>query len=392
MTLSTPAHWDNDEHQIIFDGSAFIAVWERRDNGATVVQSSRSTDGGLTWSPAVTVGGNFADRPSIAASAAGIVVGWRDQEGGEEKLRAARSTDGGASWHPYVEFYTGVNTYPTALHLTSNGTRVTAIWRHNVTLSRIYSASTTDGGVTWSTPVAISEDGKQSEDPHAISDGTRITAIWHLGSTGNEVVQTAFSIDGGASWSTPQNLSSTDRRADLPRVIFDGDVIIAAWAHEDADGDFRIQIASSADGGVTWAPTITLSPPDDSGIEPQLVRNGSATSIIWEQRIGSYGRVQVSTSTDDGATWSAPLTLSDDGGTGDTPAIISYGGTLTAAWQRHDGQAWRVQTSSLSPAAAPEPELALGGMPPPAAPAGLALALLALGGLALARRSRNQQS
>jgi hypothetical protein len=82
------------------DGSGtWVCVWSDVFNSR--VAASRSTDGGLTWSPTVTVDGVHADdtsSPEVATDGSGNwVVAF---EGATEQMLTSRSTDDGQSWGP----------------------------------------------------------------------------------------------------------------------------------------------------------------------------------------------------------------------------------------------------------------------------------------------------
>ncbi|HRN29853.1 MAG TPA: hypothetical protein PK781_06465 [Terrimesophilobacter sp.] len=117
-------------------------------------------------------------------------------------------------------------------------------------------------------------------------------------------------------------------------------------------------LAASAAVG-SWDPPITLSDAGGEAVAPQLVTDGSTITAVWQRNDGSDYRIRASSSTDGGVTWSTtPVTLSDAGGDAVEPQLVTDGSTITAIWRHSDGSDDRIQVSSFTAVAAPEPGLA----------------------------------
>jgi len=97
----------DDRVTLGYGDGVFVALWQS-DDGASgpdlEIRMSRSTDGGLTWSPGVLLSSNAADdsRPTVASDGMGNWVAvWQSDDsllGGDGDLLASRSSDGGAIW------------------------------------------------------------------------------------------------------------------------------------------------------------------------------------------------------------------------------------------------------------------------------------------------------
>jgi hypothetical protein len=98
---------------------------------------------------------------------------------------------------------------------------------------------------------------------------------------------------------------------------------------------------------------VTLSDPGQNGQNPQVVTAGSTITAVWSRYDGSNKRVQSASSSEGGASWGAPVTLSDPGQGAYDAQVVTDGITITAVWSRYDGSNDRVQASSL-PAVTPE--------------------------------------
>jgi len=209
-TWSAPVPLNTDAATDSFDEGAFdlasdgagtlVAVWSRIND--SVLASSTSTDGGMTWSAPVTVSTltNFPVGlfPSVATDGAGKwIVVWSSNDdlggtiGTDTDILFTVSTDAGATWSaaapvdpnagsdPFDDFGEDIAT-------DGNGNWY-ASWDGGVGgnkgfADQIFSRST-DGGVTWSAPAAVNVDaGRDWRDDlgsQLFFDGTsRWLAVW----------------------------------------------------------------------------------------------------------------------------------------------------------------------------------------------------------------------
>ncbi len=142
-----------------------------------------------------------------------------------------------------------------------------------------------------------------------------------------------------------------------------------------------------------WGPAVTLSDPGQDAYDPRVVTDGSTLTAVWFRSDGSNGRIQSASSTDGGATWSAPVTLSDPGQDAYFPQVVTDGSTLTAAWFRSDGSNDRIQASSYTTAGSPPSALADTGASQTLTLGALGVAgLLLAGGVVLTRVTRREGS
>jgi hypothetical protein len=201
--------------------------------------------------------------------------------------------------------------------------------------------------------VTLSDPGQNTTYPEVVTDGSTITAVWqYVDDSNNDRVQSASSSDGGASWGAPVTLSDPGQNGQNPQVVTDGSTITAVWSRYDGSNK-RVQSASSSDGGASWGAPVTLSDPGQNAQSAQVVTDGSTITAVWQRYDGSNNRVQSASSLDGGASWGAPVTLSDPGQGAYDAQVVTDGITITAVWSRYDGSNDRVQASSL-PAVTPE--------------------------------------
>jgi hypothetical protein len=175
------------------------------------------------------------------------------------------------------------------------------------------------------------------------TDGAGVwIAVWHaegtpFGAAGEQVAVYSRSVDDAATWSAGALLRPEFADATVNPAIATnaGGRWIVAVEH-----DGLIQITTSNDDGLSWsAPETIYSPATFSSCRPQsIVTDGTGLWIVaWYDSDG----IELSRSEDDGLTWSAPQVLSSDV----TSSLCGYGalggprlrgagdGTWIAVWQ-----------------------------------------------------------
>jgi len=282
-----------------------VAVWNRSNGTNNIVQSVSSTDGGVTWSPTVSnlsAAGGSAIQPQISVNAAGIAVAvWTRNDGSNTIVQSVSSTDGGVNWSPAVSNLSaaGGNAELAQISVNAAGTAV-AVWRRsNGTNFIVQSASSTDGGVNWSPTVNnLSAAGADAYSPQISVDaaGTAV-AVWNRNDGSNFIVQSVSSTDGGVSWSTPEDLSAAGGSAGEPQLsVNEEGIAVAVWNRYDGSNPI-VQSVLSTDGGVTWStPANDLSAAGGSAVEPQISAAGTVIAI-WDRNDGSTHFVQASSLT-----------------------------------------------------------------------------------------------
>ena len=81
----------------------------------------------------------------------------------------------------------------------------------------VFFSRSTDGGATFSTPQNLSNNPAGSTSPQiAVDSGGNINVVWVDNTPSNYQIFFSRSIDGGATFSTPMNISNDPRGADYP--------------------------------------------------------------------------------------------------------------------------------------------------------------------------------
>jgi hypothetical protein len=213
-------------------------------------------------------------------------------------------------------------------------------------------ATSTDGGGVWShgfLPGLTSGNGNgpysAASDPAVAYDarhGVWMIASLPLASTEVPAVVVSRSTDGGFTWNNPVSVGPNVPSSDKNWIVCDsystspyyGNCYME-WDNPDA-GD-QILMSTSTDGGLTWSAAIkTANGSTGIGGQPLVQPNGTVVVPIETNNMSAF------TSTNGGASWSVPATISniqshtEAGGfrSGPLPsAAVDGAGTVWVVWE-----------------------------------------------------------
>jgi len=264
--------------------------------------------------------------------------------------------------------------------------------------------SSRDGGATWSSPVRVDEalppaySPRRGMDAQVTAAGENVLAAWTTAGTdqwGSGPIATAFSADGGKTWSggvNPADDGSTKGHGFLDLVADDSGTFHITWL-DSRDGKQGLRYARSSDQGRSWTPNVTLKattceccpnnfavgfdrqiavmfrdgkPRDMSvmlsrnagrswgeparagafdwqfhgcphvggGLAFSREKAGVIHAVVWTGQAERAG-VHVLLSADSGVSWAKPRRLGSDSATHPDLAT-GNGGQIAVAWDEHD--------------------------------------------------------
>lgn len=260
-----------------------------------------------------------------------------------------RSTDGGATFSTPVKLNAAGSTGFQAAVATDAGDRVFVVWSGGVAgqNERAYVARSTDAGVTFAAPVAVSPDNQRAFYPNVAVDrsGNVLVAYYDV-VQGYAVLGTTRSTNGGAIFDAPKAISdgapSTTTR---PGIAFDskGAAYVTYTRQVVVGAGFLLssaRIAIAKDGRSFGTPyDLTLATNIQAFAPDVTVGADDAIHVVYYQRLedelGNANREVVAVrSTDAGATYTPPLVLSGNAGQSYFPAVIAEpGGGIDVAWE-----------------------------------------------------------
>jgi hypothetical protein len=175
-----------------------------------------------------------------------IHVVWRESIIGGSEILYKQSTDGGATWSSSQNLSgtTGISHNP---FIAVVGSNIHVVWSDNITGNyEIFYKQSTDGGATWSSSQNLSGTTGVSYGPSIAVDGCNFHVVWWDNITGNDEIFYKQSTDGGATWSSSQNLSETPEPSRVPFVAVFGCNAHVVWG-ENPTGDSKILYKQGSD-------------------------------------------------------------------------------------------------------------------------------------------------
>ena len=257
---NTTNHQANVEPDSFSNGSTIVAAYQVGriyDGGACAIGFSTSTDNGATWTSGLLPGltkytspaGSFdrATDPAVAYDAQDNV--WLisslvlTEAGGVKGVAVytSRSTDGGLTWGtPVLTENTSLS--PDKNWIVCDNTATSPFygncyteWDDNGAGNKMYMSTSTDGGLTWG-PALSNNSGVLGGQPVVHPNGTVIVPT----ANANETAIGAFSsTNGGVSWSAVTTIATVKhhrvagslREGPLPSAEIDGTgTVYVAWA------------------------------------------------------------------------------------------------------------------------------------------------------------------
>ena len=353
FTCNPGKHTAQNETTIASSGSTLVAgandyrLYEPSENR---YDSSggfyRSADNGLTWTagflPGLVRADTAAPGPYESAGDPAVVAGpkgtfWYsnlafDRTDAANAVAVSRSADGGKTWATHYVVQTPANQgkglfndkeWIAADPSDQTGKTAYVTWtQFNGSSSAIVISKTTDGGVTWSAPRRVSDVFTNDQGSTVVvgSSGTVYVTFETFNGSADSVAF-AVSTDGGATFTTrlisqindiPSPLPGATFRDDsFPALALDGSALHVVWSNwNGANAD--VVYMRSTDGGATWTSPVTIAGgPGDQFFPWVAARNGTVYAS-WFNRAGTGDTYSIAgaASTDGGATWTSPATLS----------------------------------------------------------------------------------
>lgn len=303
------------------DGNGIIhTVWVEESSGNREIIYSRSTDDGLNFPSKINISSSayLSTSPEIEVDSANVVyVVWEeDTASGNSDIYFATSTDSGLTFSaPKNISNTATQSVSPAIE-TSSGNRIQIVWTDETVgeITQLFYANSSDGGNTFSSPANISNTSDNLDNPIVRAVGSVVGAIWEAQGPQYGIYRVR-STDNGATFGTALNISSDNTTPVYnPAIGIDGTnrVHIAASAAIGSPTQFDIFYSRSTDGGATFTSPVNLSGSSLDSRYPVVIAVGANNVVIaWSETFCNATcekRIRVRRSTDGGATFGASTT------------------------------------------------------------------------------------
>ena len=304
--FNTPINLSNDSGRAQFPDvvNVGIHVYAAWTEGSRGIFFRASSNGGSTWAPPLSSSalrisptGGTTQYPVMSANGSDVYVAW-SQTVGTTGLQVFEAT----STNYGLSFTAGQVTSGTS----SNGfiTPVVASWGSNVYIvysgngKNSYVVSSNNYGATWRAPYRYAvtfepEVAVMGSNAYAVADG----------------IQFAVTHNAGASWT---QVLTQRYNGDEPMIAVSGTHVYIVAQSRTANG--HIWLISSSNNGNSFGARKVVSGSVPNDWAPMVGAYGNSVWAAWHNNPGgSASQEWVTTSTNTGSSWSAPLSI---GGTG----------------------------------------------------------------------------
>jgi hypothetical protein len=314
------ANWADFPALFVTKGGLMAAHWLERGQtrAAYDVKLRTSTDGGRTWTDAVTPHRDgtatehgfvsFFEAPGTGA-AAGLGLVWLDGRemagghgaGGQMALRAAMVTAKGQAGAEMLVDGRVCDCCQTAATATDTGVLVAYRDRTEAEIRDIVVSRLENG--KWSAPAPVHADrweinGCPVNGPAIDARGASVAVAWYTAVGNAPKTLMAFSTDGGRTFGAPVRIDSGTTLGRVGVSVLAAGRALVSWI-DNTGTDAQFMMREVAAGGPVGAPVVISPMSDDrtSGF-PQIAVSGKTVVAAWTHvQRGAPTKVSVATAT-----------------------------------------------------------------------------------------------
>lgn len=237
-----------------------------------------------------------------------------DLNTGEEELIIGRSEDGGESFE-FINLSDSPGITSWNARIKVSGPNVFVVWNEMVNKeSEIFFSMSTDNGKTFSEPINVSNNTKESIDAGLAVSENNIYLIWNQKTPDSIDIFFTKSTDYGNIFSTPINLSNSLSVSAIGRdlsIAVSDEKLFVVW-YTDSKENSDVFFTRSLDGGLNFSTHVNLSQSDALSKYSQVVVNEKNVYVVWHDYSQGNGDIFLRESTDYGATFGSIKNLSND--------------------------------------------------------------------------------
>jgi hypothetical protein len=289
----------NESPKIAISSNNVYVIWVVSNYSWMNVFLATSTDNGNAFGEPINVSNNdktdIVQLPGIAASDKGVFIIWQNyfnnsHDSSYGYIKFAKSTDGkNFSVQKLSDNDGAEGRSSTEPHVYANGNNVYALWRDEVQENGITFAQSSDGGNTFSKKYLGYSGLLASDRTWVVRPDGNHYVIW----TDGKDIFFIKSTDGGLTFSTPMNLSNNTWNLNpydeipAPQLAVLGNNVFVTWKYTILpDGNHSPFFVASTDGGDSFSEPVRLSQSSgDSREIPQITTSGSRVYVVYSDTI-----------------------------------------------------------------------------------------------------------
>jgi hypothetical protein len=370
------------EPKIAISGKNLYIIWSDYSLGFAEIFFTKSTDNGTSFSSPIALGTSFGavGETRLAGYANNVYVMWigsaNKVEAGAVLFRA--STDNGSTFGSTISLSdNGIASKP---EMSLSGNSVYVVWYNttlkdsvNVVDDEILFTKSTNGGARFSFPINISNNPDSfSARPQVAVSGRNVYVAWIESGPSHSlnIANTYFarSIDAGVTFSAPVKLSNNgpannyyNFASDTPKIAFsnfsNNNNVYVIWTYVSSfpsspPQNTDVFFSRSVDAGVTFSAPFNISNnPGLSGDASMIVSTNpknihtDEVNVMWHDDTGAKSgdrNIFFSQSTDNGASFSNPINISNTRGSSLLSQMVISGNNLYLTWAEFNSGSYAI--------------------------------------------------
>ena len=320
----------NNAHCIASDGKIVHVTWYDNRDGNYEIYYKRSTNGGINWGADTRLSyTNYVSYfPSIAVAGQFIYIVWEEVKNGHVIMYTG-SSNGGNNWSE-PSTVSNITDSASSPSLSACDKYLHLVWEdYSNSGYEIYYKNSTDGGISWGSETRLTNNPADSYLPCISANGQFLHVVWSDLRTGYSTIYYKHSTNGGLSWSEDIKLSNNiNSHSYTPSISMYGNLTGVVW-YDNRDGNYEIYYTQSTNGGTNWSADTRLTNNSAISRYPSVAISGQTVNVVWEdyRDAGGYSRIFYKSSTNGGLNWGDELRLVNN----NIPYTGSYHPSISAS-------------------------------------------------------------
>lgn len=284
--------------------------------------------------------------PSIASQGNYVYISWTESKNGNNEIYFRRSTDGGNNFLPELRLTNNIKNSDYS-SIAVDGNNLYIIWmddRDNN--NEIFLKKSTDFGFSWGNDIKLTNNSANSMYPSIAVNGTNIHVVWSDNRDQNTEIYYKVSTDGGINWFNDNRLTYDITNSVIPSIALNENIIYVVWTDE-RDFVEQIYFKRSTDNGATWSNDIRLTNTNYAASEPNVCVSSNNIHIVWEDTRNLYPNFDIyyKRSTDYGTTWTNEVKINSSIGSSRFPFVTFSNNYIYAIWHNNRTGNWEIYHS-----------------------------------------------
>lgn len=249
----------------------------------------------------------------IGVSGDTVNVVWADRLSAKKgAIYYTQSADTGLTWSSPIAI-TDINRNAWNPAIAVDGSIIHVVWREIDTVTGHRSSwyiHSLDGGNTWGTIVVL--DTGIADWPGVAVSGNKVYVVNDIVTSATPYNTEIFflkSLDNGTTWSAHQQLTFADGRSEDEAITAQGSYIHMSW-NDNRSGQMQIFYKHSPDYGITWDSDVVLIPPFAYGT--MVCVDGANVDVPCAGAASGHYQIHLVQSADTGTSWAADMNLTND--------------------------------------------------------------------------------